>query len=97
MDPLSPWTYAMARWLVRVPHVSLVNLVLGRRAVPELIQGAASPLRIARQAIELLDSRADVDRMRTDLRELRPRLGSPGASARAAAEVLRVLERERAA
>ena len=94
---LSPWTFALARWLVRVPHVSLVNLVLGRRAVPELIQADASPSRIARQAIDLLDSRSDVDRMRVDLQELRPRLGEPGASKRAAEEVARVLERERAA
>ena len=94
---LSPWTFALARWLVRVPHVSLVNLVLGRRAVPELIQADASPTRIARQAIDLLDSRSDVDRMRVDLQELRPRLGAPGASGRAAEEVARVLERERAA
>ena len=94
---LSPWTFALARWLVRVPHVSLVNLVLGRRAVPELIQADANPARIARQAIDLLDSRSDVDRMRVDLQEIRPRLGQPGASKRAAAEVARVLERDRAA
>jgi lipid-A-disaccharide synthase len=94
---LSPLTYALARWLVRVPHVSLVNLVLGRRVVPELIQGAARPDRIAREAIELLDSRTDVDRMRTELGDLRERLGAPGASARAAAEVARVLEGRRAA
>jgi lipid-A-disaccharide synthase len=94
---LSPLTYALARWLVRVPHVSLVNLVLGRRVVPELLQAAARPERIAREAIDLLDSRSDVDRMRTELGDLRERLGSPGASARAAAEVARVLDRRRAA
>ena len=88
---LSPWTYALARALVRVPHVSLVNLVLGRRVVPELIQGAAEPGGIARVAAQLLGSRTAIEEMRRDLAGLRPALGRPGASARAAAEVARFL------
>lgn len=88
---LSAWTYALARALVRVPHVSLVNLVLGRSVVPELIQGAAEPEAIARTAARLLGSRAEIEAMRLDLAELRPALGRPGASARAAGEVARFL------
>lgn len=90
---LSGWTYALARHLVRVPHVGLANLVLGRRAVPELIQGEFTPERVATRALELLASRRDVERMRSDLAEVRPALGRPGASERAAAAVAEVLER----
>lgn len=90
---LSGWTYALARHLVRVPHVGLVNLVLGRRAVPELIQRDFTPERVAARALELLASRRDVERMRNDLAEVRAALGRPGASERAAAEVAEVLER----
>ncbi|KAB2963060.1 MAG: lipid-A-disaccharide synthase, partial [Thermoanaerobaculia bacterium] len=63
---LSAWTYALARALVRVPHVSLVNLVLGRRAVPELIQRDATPEGIAREAVALLGRRGAVESMRAD-------------------------------
>lgn len=94
---LSPWTYALARALVRVPHVSLVNLVLGRRAVPELLQGRATPEGIASEALDLLRRRGAVEAMRADLGELRTRLGRGGASERAAAEVARVVERGAAA
>lgn len=90
---LSPVTYQAARLLVRVPHVSLANLVLGRGAVPELLQKEARPERIAEVAATLLGDRARIDAMRRELAELRPRLGAPGASERAAAEVLAVLDR----
>jgi lipid-A-disaccharide synthase len=94
---LSPWTFALARALVNVPHVSLVNLVLGRRAVPELIQGEATPERIAGEALALLSRRSAIEAMREDLAGLRARLGRPGASERAADEVSRFLAGHHAA
>jgi lipid-A-disaccharide synthase len=84
---LASWTYALAKLLVRLPNVSLVNLVLGRRVVPELIQGEANPERIAAEAARLLTGAGDRNEMRAALAELRGRLGAGGASGRAAAEV----------
>jgi lipid-A-disaccharide synthase len=84
---LATWTYALARLLVRLPNVSLVNLVLERRVVPELIQGDANPERIAAEAARLLTDAAERGRMRAALAEVRGRLGEGGASRRAAAEV----------
>ncbi|MGH7337824.1 MAG: lipid-A-disaccharide synthase, partial [Myxococcota bacterium] len=89
---LSKWTWRLARLLVRVPHASLVNLVLGRPVVPELLQEAAEPENVAREVKRLLSSRRDIDRMRAELATLRPRLGRPGASERAADELLAYLE-----
>jgi len=82
---MTPWTYRLARRLVRLPYISLVNLVLERPAVPELIQEQATPERIAETALELLRQPARVAEMRQDLAELRTRLGESGASDRAAA------------
>ncbi|HVG06649.1 MAG TPA: lipid-A-disaccharide synthase [Thermoanaerobaculia bacterium] len=87
------WTYSLAKALVRLPSISLVNLVLGRPVVPELIQGNANPERIAAEAERVLledDERAE---MRRGLAELRGRLGEGGASGRAAQEVAAVLSR----
>ncbi len=84
---LHGWTYLAARLLVRLPHVSLVNLVLERAAVPELLQEKARPELVARAAADLLTDPARIARMRADLAELRGRLGRPGASQRAAREV----------
>jgi lipid-A-disaccharide synthase len=89
---LGTWTYLLARLLVRLPDIALVNLVLGRRVVPELIQGAARPERIAAEARRLLSDPTAVSRMRRALSELRGRLGEGGASRRAASEVASFLD-----
>ncbi|MEA2694682.1 MAG: lipid-A-disaccharide synthase [Acidobacteriota bacterium] len=84
---LGTWTYLLARALVRLPDIALVNLVLGRRVVPELIQGAATPPRIAAEAARLLGDREAIAGIRQALSPLRGKLGQGGASARAAREV----------
>lgn len=84
---LGSWTYLMGRLLVRLPYVSLVNLVLERPAVPELLQGRATPEGVEAVVSALLRDREAVDSMRTALGELRGRLGERGASARAARQV----------
>jgi lipid-A-disaccharide synthase len=84
---LARWTYLLAKLMVRLPYVSLVNLVLGRKVVPELIQAEANPERIAAEAARLLTDAGERDRMRQGLAEVRGRLGAGGASRRAAAEV----------
>lgn len=66
-----PVTFAVARRLVRVPHLGLPNLVLGRRSFPELLQSDVTPGRIARVAEALLgeldDARARCAEVRSAL------------------------------
>lgn len=85
------WTAWAGRLLVRLPYVSLVNLVLGERVVPELMQADANPERLRSEALGLLGDRRRIDAMRRRLAELRGRLGSGGASRRAAVEVAAAL------
>ncbi len=93
---LGAWSYLLARALVRLPHFSLVNLVLRRGVVPELLQGETAPEKVAAQALALLQSPARVLAMRADLAALRPALGRSGASQRAARAVAAFLpERDR--
>lgn len=91
---LESWTYRLARLLVRLPYVALVNLVLGEKAVPELIQAEARPERIAEEAARLLTDAGARDAQRERLAKLRERLGAGGASARAAEEVVALLRPE---
>jgi lipid-A-disaccharide synthase len=69
----------------------MVNLIAGRRVVPELIQGDFTPERVASEALSILGDPQRIARMRAGLAEVRRLLGAPGASARAAAAVLEVL------
>ena len=84
---LHAWTYRLAKLLVDLPYFSLVNLVLGRRVVPELLQSEVSAEGISRRALELLDALAAIAEMRAGLAELRHALGEGGGSARAAREL----------
>ena len=90
---LSPLTYRVGKPFVRVDTFAMVNLVAGRRVVPELIQDAFTPEAVAREAVRLLTNTSDAERMRADLRDVRSKLGVPGASRRAAAAILQVATR----
>lgn len=84
---LSALTYALGRRLVKVPHFAMVNLIAGRRIVPEIIQHEFTPERVATEALALLEGPRR-EAMRKDLAEVRARLGAAGGSRRAAQAVL---------
>jgi lipid-A-disaccharide synthase len=81
-------TYWIARLLIRVKWIGLVNLVAGRTIVPELIQDEANAERLIGEVRALLNDREAYNRMKDGLREVRHALGEPGASRRAARVVL---------
>jgi lipid-A-disaccharide synthase len=63
-------SWILGRWLVKAPFLSMVNLVAGRRIVPELIQDEMTGKRIAAEAIRLLEDEDARRRMRADLAEV---------------------------
>jgi lipid-A-disaccharide synthase len=78
-------TYQIARRLLKLESIALVNLVAGQRIVPELIQRQASAERLVD---EISAYRHDVEHCRRTveaLHRLPALLGGEGASARAAA------------
>ena len=88
-------TYLAARMVVRVPHIAMVNLVAEHALVPEFIQHRAQPSRMADAIVELLRNDARRIQMQEGLREVRRRLGPPGAVGRAADAVLELLQERR--
>jgi lipid-A-disaccharide synthase len=87
---VSRLSYWLGRRFVKVDTFGMPNLIAQKRSVPELIQEGFTPDAAAREATRLLRDPEAAGAMRADLREVRRRLGAPGASARAAAAVLRV-------
>jgi lipid-A-disaccharide synthase len=81
---LAPVTAALARWLVRTPMFAMVNLIAGKRVVPELVQKDFTPARVANEVIRLLESQEARSEMRRGLASVREKLGPPGATERAA-------------
>jgi lipid-A-disaccharide synthase len=88
---VSPLTYALGKPFVKVDTYGMVNLVAGRRIVPELVQADFTPGRVADEAVSLLTDQARAAAMRSALADVTSRLGGPGASRRAAEAILRVV------
>jgi lipid-A-disaccharide synthase len=79
-------SYAIARRLVRIEHIGLLNIVAGRTVAPEFVQDAFRPGPVADALMPLFDAQGEARRRMLDgLAEVRARLGTPGASDRVAA------------
>ncbi|MCB0754439.1 MAG: lipid-A-disaccharide synthase [Flavobacteriales bacterium] len=80
----NPISVALARKLIKVPYISLVNLILTRPAVKELIQGELNPKSIVTELKKVLEEGDNREKILQDYDELWDKLGSGGASERAA-------------
>ena len=85
-------TYLVAKTVVRVPRIAIVNLLGDAPVVPEFVQHRATPRRVATALIELLRSDKRKAAMKANLRMVKERLGDPGAVERAARVVLEDLQ-----
>jgi lipid-A-disaccharide synthase len=70
-------SWLMGRFLVRVPFYSMVNLVAGRRIVPELMQNDMTPARLASEALTLLGDESARNSMRGELQLVARKLAGP--------------------
>jgi lipid-A-disaccharide synthase len=89
---MSAFSWWMGKLLVRVAFVSLVNLLTGRRVVPELLQGALQPAAVAAEVQRIWDPGAARQAQLEGLRELRARVGHENTAGHVADEVLEVME-----
>lgn len=78
-------SYFLARLMVTIPHIGLVNVVAGREVAREFVQDALVPVPVAAELVRLIDP-GDPERARVleGLAEVRGKLGEPGAARRVA-------------
>ncbi len=93
-------SYLLGKLLIKVPNVAMANILSdpgdGSQTVPELIQGAATPERIASEVVRFLADPVRAAESRRRLALGREELGSPGAPGRTADAVLALVGRGRA-
>lgn len=85
-------SYWIARMLVKVPYISLVNLIADREMVKELIQGEMNRDRLKEELKLVLDGNGS-ERLRKDYTDLKEILGGPGASDKAAQLIMEELKK----
>ena len=82
--------YVLLRPLISVEHYGLINLIAGKKVAKELIQRELSPRIVAAELSRLLDSEHNAA-ARDELRAAAEKLGSGGASRRAAEAILKLI------
>ena len=81
-------SWLFIKHLIKIPHIGLVNIVRGRKIIPEFIQYNANPERIAQFIIDCLTDIDKIKNIKEELLKVKELLGLPGASKRAAEAVV---------
>jgi lipid-A-disaccharide synthase len=85
--------YLLYRPQVRVPYIGMVNIVAGKRIIPEFIQFGACPRKIAREALKILKTPSEIERIKNSLAQVKTSLGEKGATSRASRIIVDFLNR----
>ena len=83
---VTPLTYLLGRWRVKVPHFAMVNLIAGREIVPELVQHDFTAEKVAANLARILPDGPARTAMLQDLSALRQQLHGSSTDPRPAAE-----------
>ena len=76
--------YLLYRPQVKVPNIGMVNIVAGKRIVPEFVQFQATAQNISQEVLRILKNPAEIELMKNNLAQVKSSLGEKGASERAA-------------
>ncbi|RZK24612.1 MAG: lipid-A-disaccharide synthase, partial [Hymenobacter sp.] len=85
-------TYVVSKALIKVPYISLVNLIMGREVVAEFIQGDFTARNLLDELKRLLTDEAYIARQKAGYAELRTKLGRHHAARQAATLMVKYLQ-----
>mgnify|MGYP002725475037 CR=1 FL=1 len=88
---LAPISYLIGKLLVHIDHLAMPNLIIGERAIPEMIQKDANGPDIGKQVLTILTDNAVRDQMISKLTKLKAALGKPGCANIVASQILKDL------
>ncbi len=87
----NPISYWLARKLIKVKYISLVNLIMDRKVVTELIQDELNTIMLKNELTEMMESEDRRKQIRASYQELWEKLGGQDASDRAASAIISVI------
>ena len=86
------FTYLIIRSVIKIPYIGMVNVISQEKIIPEFIQYDAKPKLIAEYLVNLIKDEGRWQKTKERLLGIKSKLGSPGASMRAAKEVVGFLD-----
>ena len=88
---LSPLTYNLGIHFVKIRNYSIVNILAGKKVVPELIQKDFTPEKICTETLTILNSPRIISEMKEEFKKIKKKLGQGEASKKAAQELYNLL------
>lgn len=88
---LHPLTYLIGRMFVRIESFGMVNLIAGRKIVPELLQNDFTDKKLYENVKVFLEDHAEVEKVKDELKEVKEKLGKEGMFERSAEIILRII------
>lgn len=89
---MDEFSYRVARAFVKIGFISLVNIIMGREVVRELIQHDMTVENASKELRDIMEEGAKHTKMVSDYKELQRIVGSEGASDRFAARMVELLK-----
>ena len=89
---VSAVNYWIAKRLIKVPYIGLVNWIAGEKIVSEYVQDQAHPRALSEEALKLLNDPVLREELRRKMALVKQKLGGPGASRRVARIALEMLD-----
>ncbi|MCK4423070.1 MAG: hypothetical protein KAV18_03280, partial [Candidatus Omnitrophica bacterium] len=90
---VNPLSWPLLKLLVKLPFISLVNIVAKEKIVEEFLQYKATPENISKEALKILENDHYRNELKNNLQKVVEKLGSPGAARRAAEIILKVIKK----
>ena len=84
-------TWILAKLLIKIPYIGLVNVVAGKKIVAECVQFDATPKKISEEIKSIYTNEIKIADIKAELKKVKESLGEPGAGLRAAQVILKIL------
>ncbi|MBU1047401.1 MAG: lipid-A-disaccharide synthase [Candidatus Omnitrophica bacterium] len=91
---LSFLSWLILKMLVKIPYIGLANIIKGEKIVPEFIQFAATPSKVAKEALSILVDENRIITIQKNLSEVKAKLGKEGASEKTAQAILEEIQKK---
>ena len=88
---IHPLSWPLLKLLVKLPFISLVNIVAKEKIVEEFLQYEATPENISKEALKILENDHYRNELKNNLQKVVQKLGSPGAARRAAEIIIKTI------